>query len=399
MATGYLYRTAITRLCCSERDRKLLSRTIDEWLKGCQIATEVTREGCYDKRKLQSLVYDKMRQQTNLKSQHVLLAIHQSVDVVTSCHERRRKGAPDSKPQFTSPTVVYDIRTMTVQDDYTVTLATVESRVRVELVLSGDDEGYQQQFLENDLWEISESTLHYRNGSFYLHIGFRRPEISLPETTEDGTVLGVDLGIDNLAVTTTARFFSGRHLAHRRSEFARTRCRLDQNGSRSATRTLRSLDNGEERYVNDVIHRVAKGVVEEARTHNCDVIALEDLKGIRERLPPGGVHFLWAFRRLQTFIEYKSLEAGIRTRKVSSEYTSQRCAGCGHTAESNRPTRDAFHCEACGNQANADYNAAKNIAEKCIRFDQQSSDRMGVSRYALKSGVMNPKQGFVPAEK
>jgi len=37
--------------------------------------------------------------------------------------------------------------------------------------------------------------------------------------TADGTVLGVDLGIENLAVTSTASFFSGRELTHDLREF------------------------------------------------------------------------------------------------------------------------------------------------------------------------------------
>lgn len=59
--------------------------------------------------------------------------------------------------------------------------------------------------------------------------------------------------------------------------------------------------------------------------------------------------------------------------------------------------RDKFVCQACETQANPDYNAAKNIAENCIRSDQQSSEWIGVRRYALKSGDVVPKWGFAPA--
>lgn len=397
MAGEYIHRTAVTRLRCSKRNRRVLLATLDEWRRGCQIATEAAWDDCYDKGELQARTYDRIRDCTKLKSQHVQLAIHRAAEAVKSCVKRRSNGHRVSKPRFTSPTVVYDRRTMTVRDDFTVTLATVESRVETELVLADSADGYQQRFLESDTWELTESTLHYRNGSFYLHLGLRRTADSGSKVTETGTVLGVDLGLENLAVTSTARFFSGNQLAHRRREFIRTRRGLLQNNSRSSSPTLRILDNREERHVNDVLHRAAKGVVEEALDHDCSVIAMEALDGVRERLPSGWLHFAWAFRRLQDYITYKAQDVGLRTRTVEAAYTSQRCADCGHTEEANRPSRSKFVCQACGKSTNADYNAAKNIAENCIRSDHQSSARMGVSRYALKSGFVVPGQGFVPA--
>ncbi|HGE5059867.1 TPA: zinc ribbon domain-containing protein, partial [Klebsiella pneumoniae] len=42
-------------------------------------------------------------------------------------------------------------------------------------------------------------------------------------------------------------------------------------------------------------------------------------------------------------------------------YTSQQCACCGHTAKDNRQTQSQFKCAACGYEANADVNGARNI--------------------------------------
>ena len=46
--------------------------------------------------------------------------------------------------------------------------------------------------------------------------------------------------------------------------------------------------------------------------------------------------------------------------EVPAAYTSQRCSGCGHTAEENRKRR-RFCCVVCGLRLHADYNAALNI--------------------------------------
>lgn len=47
--------------------------------------------------------------------------------------------------------------------------------------------------------------------------------------------------------------------------------------------------------------------------------------------------------------------------KVNPAYTSQTCNACGHAARENRESQAVFRCVACGHQANADVNAAKNI--------------------------------------
>jgi transposase len=51
-----------------------------------------------------------------------------------------------------------------------------------------------------------------------------------------------------------------------------------------------------------------------------------------------------------------------RVEKVNPVYTSQTCSVCGHCAPDNRESQAVFRCVACGHRANADVNAAVNIA-------------------------------------
>jgi transposase len=51
-----------------------------------------------------------------------------------------------------------------------------------------------------------------------------------------------------------------------------------------------------------------------------------------------------------------------RVVRVNPAYTSQTCSVCGHRAPENRESQAVFRCAACGHQANADVNAAINIA-------------------------------------
>jgi transposase len=51
-----------------------------------------------------------------------------------------------------------------------------------------------------------------------------------------------------------------------------------------------------------------------------------------------------------------------RVEKVPPAYTSQRCSACGHVDQESRESQARFKCTACGYAANADVNAAVNIA-------------------------------------
>jgi putative transposase len=57
----------------------------------------------------------------------------------------------------------------------------------------------------------------------------------------------------------------------------------------------------------------------------------------------------------------KAESAGRTVIAVNPCHTSQRCAECGHVAAGNRVTQAVFRCLACGHQAHADVNAARNI--------------------------------------
>ncbi|MUV59403.1 transposase [Halobacterium sp. CBA1126] len=396
----YHRRTAITRLSVSPADSTLLRGTIEEWQQGCQVAVDRAWEQGHSNSDVQELAFDAVRNQTSLGSQHAILACHQAAENIRSCITRRRAGKKASKPTYTSPTITYDSRTMTIfpeQEQVSLTTHGDHARVRGDLVVPDDEDGYQHQYLASDEWEPTESTLHYRNGEWYLHLGFRKPDTNATsETTENGTVLGVDLGVNEIAVTSTARFFSAGNLNHERREFERVRADLQTHGTRNAHRTLESLSNREDEYVKHVLHGVANGIVEEALRYDCDGIIFEELDGIRERLPKAAWHSKWAFNRLYNYVEYKAEAEGLFVDTTDPKNTSKRCAECGFVHGNNRQSRGAFECQECGNRNQADYNAAKNVAELYLRREQQSSRRRGVSQYALKSGTVTPKRGYTP---
>jgi putative transposase len=51
-----------------------------------------------------------------------------------------------------------------------------------------------------------------------------------------------------------------------------------------------------------------------------------------------------------------------RVQKVTAAYTSQACNACGLIARESRESQPSFRCVACGHEAHADVNAARNVA-------------------------------------
>ena len=88
-------------------------------------------------------------------------------------------------------------------------------------------------------------------------------------------------------------------------------------------------------------------------------INIEDLSGFN------GSDFIlrnWSYYELQQFIIYKAAQYGIEVRKINPYHTSQVCSKCGHWEEGQRIDQAHFICKECGNEMNADLNAARNIA-------------------------------------
>ena len=401
----YLRRTAITRPILTDEQQSSLDATINEWKTACNISSQIGWEhGETRKIYLQDFAYDDIREDTRLGSQHAVLATHQAAAALSGVDEIEDldEDYKTSQPTFTSNTVKYDTRTMTLFDDGSVSLSTVDGRIRCDLNLPDEEDGYQHEYLEDDDWEVTESTLSKREGEYYLHIGFRKakPEkqVEVQDDDEDRTVLGVDLGIVNIATTSTAYFASGRELRHQHREFERIRGGLQQTGTQSAHRTIQQMSGRESRYVRDQLHQVANQIIEEALDRSCEYIAFENLKHIRERAPPVKEFHQWAHRQLVDLVEYKAVTKGICVEFVSPRNTSRRCPECGHTSKGNRVKQAIFECESCGATQNADYVGAKNVGWRFVRRGLQSSRRMGDSQLALKSGTVAPDRGFVPSD-
>ncbi|MEV4099792.1 transposase [Nonomuraea sp. NPDC049649] len=207
-----------------------------------------------------------------------------------------------------------------------------------------------------------ESDLICRDGMWFLYATVEVADA--PIAVPDGFV-GVDLGIANIATTSTGTRHSGKALNAVRRRNRELRRRLQAKQTRSANRLLKRRRRKEARFAANVNHIIAKSIVTEAERTGRG-IALEDLQGIRERVrlrkPQRVTLHSWSFHQLGAFVGYKAARSGVAVIAVDPSYTSQQCSHCGHVDKNNRTSQETFACTSCGFAEHADVNAARNIA-------------------------------------
>lgn len=389
-------RTVKIKLDISDNDRQLLEETAEQFKQACQTVADAgwneTGLKAYNKNKLHDQTYSQIREETDLPANLVIRARDRASEALKGCVERLKKGEKASKPRFTSDSIAYDKRTLTVWlDENRCSISTVDGRIHADFQLP-ENNNYYEKYLDSDEWTVKQSTVEkheYEDESpYYLHLGLEK-EVETEGNSLNPTVMGVDLGIDNLAVTSTGEFYSGDQLNHSRQQLEEVRGKLQEKGTRSAHLTIQEMSGRENRYACDTLHRISKKLVQEAQQHDVDVIVFENLEHIRKDLPPQKQFHSWAFKTLHDFVEYKAEEQGISMEQVNPEYTSQRCSKCGFTVKQNRDG-SSFECRKCGYELHADYNAAKNIGVKFLRNGQKSRSRTGHGQLALKSGLLKP---------
>jgi putative transposase len=201
------------------------------------------------------------------------------------------------------------------------------------------------------------------DGRWYVSFAVEVPDpVQLPAT---GSVVGVDLGIKDFAVTSDGdRIANPRHLAKRERNLARYQRRLArcQRGSANRAKAKAKVARAHRKVRAsraDFLHKASTRLV---RGH--DVIALEDLavrNMVRNHCLAKAISDVgWGeFRRM---VEYKAARYGRRVIPVDRWYPSSKtCSACGHLlAELSLKTRH-WTCPACRTRHDRDINAAKNI--------------------------------------
>ncbi|MEU5714829.1 transposase [Streptomyces sp. NPDC020403] len=345
-------------------------RTVNEaacWVSGVAFERGVPRE--YELRK-HTYAELKTRGLGAQAAQHVIKKTRDAYTTLKANIRAGNLGKPGSKRRVKAETKPitfrseaaqpYDDRCLSWQYDAgTVSIWTTAGRLRgVRFACSPDALKTLREHRKG------ESDLVECDGVFYLIAVCDVPEA---EQYEPGGFIGVDLGITNIATTSTGYRAAGRGLNRHRKRQLDLRKKLQAKGTKSAKRLLKKRSRKEARHTADVNHIVSKTIVTTAERTGSG-IALEDLTGIRSRVrlrkdQRTQLHS-WSFHQLASFVEYKAKRAGVPLVYVDPAYTSQQCSECGYIDRRNRQSQATFACRSCGALMHADDNASHNIGRK-----------------------------------
>ena len=351
-------RTVSLRILATPEQQKVLAELQNMFASACNYVVPVAiAERCSNRVKLHHHCYYGIREQfPELGSQMACNAVHQVVKAYKSLFSNRPKLKKDSWPVIffrKSSSVHFDKRTYSLRGK-SLSLFTLQGRITVMLKTGA----FQDMYLAKG--QTKEAELVCKQKGWFFNLVLDLPDV---EQAQGEKVLGVDMGENNLAATSSGKLFGGGQLCYDRDKFLNLRRRLQSNGSRSAKQLLKKVSGHESRHVRHVNHEVSKAIVEEAVAGGYSAIAMESLTNIRKRIKTGKrmrsrLH-RWAWRQLQSFVEYKAMAAGLQVVYVNPAYTSQTCAECGRLG---RRYKHRFSCPFCGRLAHADLNAGLNIA-------------------------------------
>jgi putative transposase len=369
--------------------------TISAYLDALNYVSEYShKKHIYSSKRLQQTFYEKIRKRFKIKSQ---MAVNVFRQVSASYRTAKKNGYKWEEPiNFTKNTVTFNYpRDFTFRPDNVLSINTLKGRKKVKWTCGK----HQLSYLENG-WTKRSGKLIKRGKDYYLYVTVIK-DFKVNEVDYGVTVVGADLGINNILVATNNHktyFAKGGEVKDKKGHYQRVTASLQSKGTRPAKRVLQRVSGREKRFMKDINHQVSKRFVEWVSGFEKPIIALEDLSNIRKRLGVKNGKTTksdrkrinrWSFYQLRMFIEYKARQLGIPVIYVDPKWTSQHCPKCGHTEEDNRD-RSRFECLRCHYKNNADVVASINIRSKATDL-----------RYILESAgspSMTPEVAIVDAE-
>lgn len=376
--------TTQIKLLTNELDTLQLLATMHQFNAVCNYVSKVAFEHqIYNQIRLhnfklteddQSLYFQVRALFPDINSMHIQLAMRRVADAYKTHKVNKRKANKHKvkKPCHFNPTSAITYNLFTLNLKYKIyseapipctahlTLSTLGDRLPLNAYIGK----HQYNLIKRNIStkNVSETKLVYRKGQFYLHFLTEQKESKLITPT---AYIGVDLGVSNIATTSSGQMWSGGIIDTKRTKYQAHRDSLQKCGTPSAKRRLKKVSGREANFRRDINHCISKQIVATSKGTNVAIV-LEDLTHIRDgltvRKAQRSRQHGWSFNQLRLFIQYKAKLAGVPVIVVDPSYTSQRCSACGVIDKKNRKAQFRFSCTSCSHEIHADFNAARNLA-------------------------------------
>ena len=251
---------------------------------------------------------------------------------------------------------------------------TLNGRIKIPFEVKGMEKYF------DGTYKFGTAKVVHKFNKYFLHIPMTKDFV---QTTpyQINKIVGIDLGINFLATTYDSygktTFYSGKSVKHKRAIYSSLRKNLQELGTKSSKRKIKSIGSRENRWMTNINHVITKALVDKYGSNT--LFVLEDLTNVRNstekvKLDERYVTVSWAFYQFRSFLEYKAKLNQSMVLLVNPAYTSQTCPKCGHVEKSNRNKKlHTFKCKNCGYQSNDDRIGAMNLWRKGIEFIENNS--------------------------
>ncbi|MFN3653973.1 MAG: RNA-guided endonuclease InsQ/TnpB family protein [Candidatus Nitrosotenuis sp.] len=192
------------------------------------------------------------------------------------------------------------------------------------------------------------------------------------EIKPDGAI-GIDRNLRNITISTPEKtiMYRTEKILSIKENSQHVRASFRRSDRRVKNRFFTKIRGRQTRRVNQILHKISKHIVEEAKKTK-SVIVFEDLGGIRRLYKKGngqGNNYRrklnsWSFYELQRQVEYKAKWEGIPVKFVDPGRTSKLCPVCGDRIQEDRLNRRKLLCINCNKMMDRDVVASMNIGYK-----------------------------------
>lgn len=315
--------------------------------------------------KIHHFCYHSFKSTFNLSAQMLVRCISKVADAYKLDKKTQRFFRPFGA-------ITYDSRILTYKD-FSVSIWAIGGRLNIPFIC------HNSKYLP---YIKGEADLVYKNGRFYL---FQTVDIADEDVDDVEDFIGVDFGLTDIIVTSDGKKHTAETLNNYREHRQRVRSSIQSKGTKGKTHSckrncaklLKRLKGKERTTATIINHTISKSIVQFAKFQGKG-IAIEDLTNIRFTSKRRNKKFRtklgrWSFAQLRSFIEYKAKLHGVNLVVVEPRHTSQTCSCCHHIGVRKNKS---FKCPNCGNDMDADVNAAINIATLGAAINQPEKSGM-----------------------
>lgn len=336
----------------------VLIQTMREANAVCNAISDVAWQNkVFNQFKIHRICYHGFKSTFNLSAQMLVRCISKVADAYKLDKKTQRFFRPLGA-------ITYDSRILTYKDS-SVSIWAIGGRLKMPFVC------HNPKYLP---YIKGEADLVYKKGKFYLFQTVDVPEEDMGDVEE---FIGCDFGLTDIVVTSDGVKHSADGLNKYREHRQKVRSSIQRKGTRSSKRLLKRLSGKERTTATIINHTISKSIVQSAKMQGKG-ISVEDLTNIRFTSKRRNKKFKvklgrWSFGQLRSFIDYKARLNGVKFVVVEPAYTSQTCSVC-HSIGTRK--NKSFTCKNCGNDMDADLNAAKNIATLGAAVNQPEKSGM-----------------------